>query len=617
MQYHLNGYRPGDPDHPPAERTPAADLPESVDVLIVGCGPAGLTLATQLSAFPDIHTRIVDASNGPLERGRADGISCRSMEMFQTFGLAHKVLHEAHGINEATFWTSDPADPGRIRRTGRVQDVGDDVSEMPHVIMNQARVHDLYLERMVRSAARLVPDYGHRFVGLTIGTGDHPVDVTLDHAGTQRRVRAKYVVGCDGAHSRVRGAIGRRLVGDSANQAWGVMDVLAVTDFPDIRLKSLIKTAKGNVLIIPREGGYLTRLYIELDKLESVERVRDRGLSEAALIAAAQSVLHPYRLDVRETAWWSVYEIGQRLCDRFDDGSAAPRVFIAGDACHTHSPKAGQGMNVSMGDALNLGWKLAAVLRGQADPALLRSYSAERRAVAQDLLEFDREWAAIMSERTLGGGAETPQFQSYFSRSLRYTAGVAVQYAPSELTGSATHQHLATGWTVGMRFHSAPVIRLADAQPMQLAHVVQADGRWRLFVCAGPEDPTDPAAPVAHLADWAMGTLLPRYTPPGADPDAVIDLRLLLQQGHRTLELPDLPAAFRPAKGRHRLIDSEKVFCPDPRAGDIHAMRGLDRQTGCLALVRPDQYVADILPFDARAGLLRFFDGVLRRVDRG
>jgi phenol 2-monooxygenase len=140
------------------------------------------------------------------------------------------------------------------------------------------------------------------------------------------------------------------------------MDVLAVTDFPDFRIKSAVQSAKeGNLLIIPREGGYLVRLYIELEKLSENERASNLNVTPDRLVAAAQRILHPYTLEVKEIAWWSVYEIGQRLCDKYDDlldqpaQHGFPRVFIAGDACHTHSPKAGQGMNVSMQDAFNLG----------------------------------------------------------------------------------------------------------------------------------------------------------------------------------------------------------------------------------------------------------------------
>src|SRR6478609_4294961 len=173
------------------------------------------------------------------------------------------------------------------------------------------------------------------------------------------------------------------------------MDVLAVTDFPDIRHKAVIQSAnEGSVLIIPREGGYLVRIYVELDKLKEDERIASRNITVDCVIAAAQRILRPYTLEVKEIPWWSVYEIGQRLCDKFDDvpeqqvGTRSPRVFIAGDACHTHSPKAGQGMNVSMQDGFNLGWKLAAVLHGQVGPEFLRTYSRERQSIAEKLIAF-------------------------------------------------------------------------------------------------------------------------------------------------------------------------------------------------------------------------------------
>ncbi len=144
--------------------------------------------------------------------------------------------------------------------------------------------------------------------------------IDAEHEGQTETVKARYVVGCDGARSAVRQALGLSLRGDSANQAWGVMDVLAVTDFPDIRKKCVIQSAgEGNILIIPREGGYLVRIYVEMDKLAENERVASRAITMDHLIAAAQRILHPYTLDVKEVAWWSVYEIGQRLCDRFDD----------------------------------------------------------------------------------------------------------------------------------------------------------------------------------------------------------------------------------------------------------------------------------------------------------
>ena len=633
MQFHLNGFRPGDPHV--AEASPLAHaatdaVPSQVDVLIVGCGPAGLTLAAQLAAFPDIRTCIVEQKDGPLQLGQADGIACRTMEMFEAFNFSERVLKEGCWINEVTFWKPDEKRPETIVRHGRVQDTEDGLSEFPHVVLNQARVHDFYLDTMRHSPSRLQPHYARRLLDVTVDreAADHPVTVRLErtdsaHAGQVETLRARYVVGCDGARSAVRKSIGRQLVGDSANQAWGVMDLLAVTDFPDIRTKSAVQSAHGNLLVIPREGGYLVRLYVEMDKLGEDERVANRGITVDQLVATARRILHPYTLEVKEVAWWSVYEIGQRICDKYDDvpaqkvGAQLPRVFIAGDACHTHSPKAGQGMNFSMQDAFNLGWKLASVLRGQCAPALLHSYSDERQVVAQQLIDFDREWAKMFSDRARqvadGGteGVEPKEFQRYFEQHGRFTAGLGTQYRPSLLTGEATHQHLASGFAIGTRFHSAPVVRVADARRVHLGHAGKADGRWRLYAFAAADDATDADSGVRALCRFLQespDSPVRRYTRPGQDADAVFDLRAVFQQDHRALAIESLPALLLPRKGRYGLVDYEKVFAADLKDGpDIFEARGIDRRQGALVVVRPDQYIAHVLQLAAHRELAAFF----------
>jgi phenol 2-monooxygenase len=625
VQYHLNGYRSGDPNI--AEPVAGVDgRPAAVDVLIIGCGPAGLTLAAQLAAFPQIVTRIIEQKSGPLQRGQADGVACRSMEMFEAFGFAGKVAKEAYWVNETTFWRPSAVGDG-LARADRIQDVEDDLSEMPHTILNQARVHDFYLEVMQNSPRRLVPDYNRRLVELVMSDdGDYPVTAVFDclednKQGQQETIRARYVVGCDGARSTVRKSLGYALQGEAARQLWGVMDVLAVTDFPDIRLKSAIQSAiQGSLLIIPREGGYMVRMYIELDELHGDERAADRNVNPDVLIEKANAVLDPYTLTVKEVAWWSAYEIGQRLCDSFDDvpenerGSRTPHIFIAGDACHTHSPKAGQGMNVSMADTFNLGWKLASVVTGRADPKLLHTYSLERYAKAKELIDFDRDMAKLFSARSDDGAVEE-EFQRYFAKHGRYTAGVETRYDPSLITTTDTHQNLATGLKIGMRFHSAPVIRLADAKPVQLGHVVKADGRWRLFAFATVDDVGLPDGDIAALCDFLLNdphSPVRRYTPDGVDVDSIIDMRAVFQQSHRHLALEKMPHLLLPAKGRFGLIDYEKIFCPDLKNGqDIFNMRGIDRQAGAIVVVRPDQFVASIMPLQARESLTAFFDGFM------
>ncbi|MBS0320427.1 MAG: FAD-binding monooxygenase [Proteobacteria bacterium] len=627
MQFYLNGYRPGDPDVAAADAPSraSADLPDRVDVLIVGSGPAGTLLAAQLSTFPSITTRLVERRDGPLELGRADGIACRTVETFEAFGLGTRLIREAYWVNETVFWRPSAADRTRIVRTGRIQDTEDGLSEFPHVIVNQARLQEYLLDYMRKSSSRLEPDYGCEFVTLSVAPdGDYPVKVTLKQHGAERVVHARYVVGCDGARSGVREAIGAAPHGDFANHVWGVMDVLAVTDFPDIRLKAAIQSADhGNILIIPREGGYLVRLYVDLGDVDPAQREKVRAITADDAIAAARRVLHPYTLDVRDVVWFSVYEVGQRVTDRFDDVPAdapptrTPRVFICGDACHTHSAKAGQGMNVSLQDGFNLGWKLVSVLEGRASPDLLRTYSTERRAIAQELIDFDKRWSKTMSlppkdpahpER---GGIDPAELQAQFMQSGRYTAGVATRYVPSTaLTAEPTHQALAGGFTIGMRFHSAPVIRLADAKPLQLGHVARADAAWRLYAFADASCARFHAL-MAWLHDAAQSPVR-RYTPAGADVDSVIDVRGIYQQGHRALKVEALPPMLLPRKGRFGLVDYEKAFTPDLKDGpDIFDLRGVDRERGALVVVRPDQFVANVLPLDAHDALCAYFEPIL------
>jgi phenol 2-monooxygenase len=635
MQFHLNGYKTGDPSiedpHPSVAQKPG-DLPEDVDVLIIGCGPAGLVLAAQMANFPEIKTAVIDRKDGPLEVGQADGVACRTVEMFEAFGLADRLVTEAYWVNEVSFWRPDPEDQTKITRTGRTEDTEEGLSEFPHVIVNQARMLAYLRDHMERSASRLRPFYGLHASDVEVaadGRSDYPVGVTLRHlkgleeTGETSTIRAKYVVGCDGARSATRTAIGRELVGDATNESWGVMDVLAVTDFPDVRVKCAISSAdQGNILIIPREGGYLARFYIELDEVEMLD---NRNVTPEKLAEVANRILHPYSVEVKDVGWWSVYEIGQRLCDKFDDvpveemATRLPRVFIAGDACHTHSAKAGQGMNVSMADAWNLGWKLGAILGGTAKPELLHTYSEERQAVAKELIDFDREFSKRFSSRAKasgdaeGDGLDPEEFQQYFIAQGRFTAGVATRYAPSMITARASFQDLAEGFPLGMRFHSAPVVRLADAKPVHLGHVARADGAWRVYIFADQIDPTGADSRARQLCEFLASDASPiqRVTPAGAEPDSVIDVRAVFQQGHRDLAVDQMPPVLLPRKGKFGLTDYEKMFCPDPGADDIFDLRGVNRDTGCMVVVRPDQYVSHVLPLDGHEVLTEFFAGIL------
>ena len=615
MQFHHHGYVSADPrvqEPAGAGVDRPAELPDEMDVLIVGSGPAGMLLAAQMSQFPDVTTRIIERRDGRLVLGQADGIQPRSVETFQAFGFAERIVAEAYNIAYMNFWGPDPENPRNIVRTARTEDYAFKISEFPHLIVNQARVLDYFAEAAAHGPGRIVPDYGVEFVGLTVDDeGEYPVEVRVRTAGVERTVRAKYVVGSDGARSGVREAIGRTHVGAFAAHAWGVMDVLVNTDFPDWRTKCAINSEAGNILHIPREGGYLSRMYIDLGEVAADDDRRVRQTPVEEIIRRANEILHPYSIDVKQVAWSSVYEVGHRVTDHFDDAAdesgRAPRVFLTGDACHTHSAKAGQGMNVSMQDGFNLGWKLGHVLTGLAPASLLSTYSAERQPVAQQLIDFDREWSSLMARKPEEISDPT-ELATFYLGTAEFPSGFMTQYGPSAIVTDAGHQELAAGFPIGKRFKSVEVVRVCDGNVVHLGHHARADGRWRVYAFA-------PAGDAAALHTWAdaVASTIARFTPDGADVDAVFDVKAIYRHPFEEIDITRVPELFLPRTGPLALTDWEKVYAAGPSAwtdADIFAERGLS-DDGVVVVVRPDQYVAGVFPLAATEEFAGFFETAL------
>ncbi|WP_313816614.1 FAD-dependent monooxygenase [Citricoccus sp.] len=628
MLFHHNGYVSGDPRVQPAagvgvDRSP--ELPETMDVLVVGAGPAGMTATAQLASFPEVMTCLVDRRPERLGIGQADGIQARSVETFQAFGFAEEIVAEAYHLTEMNFWKPDPQESGHIIRTARAVDDPAGVSEFPHLIVNQARVLD-YFARFARHApSRTEPYWGWEFVSLEVGEGEYPVTVTLKRTGETpdggvspgetRTIRTKYVVGGDGAHSKVRRDIGAQHVGAVSYHAWGVMDVIAETDFPDIRTKCAIQSEHGSILHIPREGGFLFRMYVDLGEVDQNDAGAVRKTPIESIIAQANQIVSPYTVDVKDVAWWSVYEVGHRVTDRFDDvlaedvGQRHPHVFIAGDACHTHSAKAGQGMNVSIQDAFNLGWKLGHVLTGLSPEALLSTYSAERQPVAQKLIDFDREWSSMMAAKPEELESATA-LEDYYQKTAEFPAGFMTEYPAGLLVAEASHQGLANGFPLGKRFKAHPAKRVSDTTPHRFGHQHTADGRWRIYAFADAAVSSAQDSALRTWADWLDSEDSPvrRFTPAGRDLDALFDVQVMYQQPHEEVELMKTPSIFRPQVGRFQVSNLNKVWGVDPE-DDFFEARGLSRD-GVIVVVRPDQYVAAVLPLGATDELAAFFEPI-------
>ncbi|KAF2757406.1 phenol 2-monooxygenase [Pseudovirgaria hyperparasitica] len=591
---------------PPTQRT---------DVLIVGSGSAGICAALWLTIC-NIPFRILDKRPVQMAIGQADGVQCRTVEVFESFGVAEDLLREAFHILEVSFWSM--VGEG-ISRTGRIPDTKKGLSHMPHVILNQAQFNGILLDKMRQVGAKEV-EYGWEVKGVTIDqerAGDYgddvfPVQVFAEKEGQEHVIEAKYVLGCDGAHSTIRRSLGHKMLGDSSDTVWGVMDIYPQTSFPDIRKKSTIHSTFGNIVIIPREGGSLVRLYIELPAGTDAKTVQ---LSD--LHATAKAIFMQYPLEIAETLWWSAYTIGQRLVDRF---SAFERVYLTGDACHTHSPKAGQGMNVSLQDGYNIGWKLAHVLSGRSPPSLLRTYDVERQKVAADLIEFDRYFTKLFSLKHTGVGGDdakiAAEFSQGFEKSGRFTAGLTSRYEESMITGmTASIQELASGLPVGMRFPSAQVVRFCDARAMQLVRAFKADGRWRVVVFAGDITESGNAERLSKFADFLSSPTGPvrSFTRESEDIDSFIEPILVLRGDRTKIEQEHIPDFFWPATGKWRVRDLHKTYIDDDHYNSGHGYAyeayGIATNTNVVAIVRPDQHIALVVPTDDHKAIYDLFAG--------
>jgi phenol 2-monooxygenase len=268
-------------------------------------------------------------------------------------------------------------------------------------------------------------------------------------------------------------------------------------------------------------------------------------------------------------------------------------------------------MNVSLQDGFNLGWKLGHVLDGRAPAALLSTYGVERKVIARNLIDFDKAWAAALAAKA-DGSAVAADVPAHFTSTAEFRTGFRTHYEQSMVVGGAEHQDLAKGFPIGQRFASARVVRVADTNPVHLGHQASADGRWRVYVFSDEALPGDDSA-VAQTSQWLTASPDSPFTqlPAGIAPHDWFDLNVVYQNKHHDIDVARVPALFLPRIGPLGLVDRGHVYAALPDE-DIFEVRGIDRG-GAIVVVRPDQYVAQVLPLFATGELAAFFAGCGRQ----
>jgi 2-polyprenyl-6-methoxyphenol hydroxylase-like FAD-dependent oxidoreductase len=336
------------------------------DVLIAGAGPTGLVLALWLTKL-GVPVRIVDKTEGPGTTSRALAVQTRTLELYRQLDLTEAVLAHGHKTPAVNLWVK-----GRRAAHLPFNDIGVGLTPYPFLhIFPQDQHEALLVERL--QALGVAVERRTELLGFE-ETGDG-VRARLRKAAGEEICEARYIAGCDGAHSIVRETLGAGYPGGTYRQLFYVADIEG--EGPPVNGELHIDLDEADFLaVFPLAGEGRARLIgtVRDERAEHPQALKFEDVSSRAI--------EKLKLTVRKVNWFSTYRVHHRVTDRFRQG----RAFLLGDAAHIHSPAGGQGMNTGIGDAINLAWKLAAVLAGRAEDNLLDSYEAERIVFARRLV---------------------------------------------------------------------------------------------------------------------------------------------------------------------------------------------------------------------------------------
>ncbi|KAJ5588409.1 hypothetical protein N7537_011087 [Penicillium hordei] len=641
------------------------------DVLIIGAGPSGL-MAAYWMARCGVNARIIDNRDTKVFLGHADGLRARTLELFDSMGFQHRVLQEGSVSTEANIWVPGPQ--GKLVRQAQIDIFRVDESPFHNTRLNQGRIErfildsirehsDLDVERSVIADSleydeELGTDpnsYPITVKVRVLGEDDlnqpcgQEIDAESEVAGNEVNrnnllpddwadlvprkkpqktqvevIKAKYLIGCDGAHSWTRKQLNIPVEGSNTDHIWGVIDVIPLSDFPDIRRVSVVNNAAGTILVIPREHG-LVRFYVPVQTCEAGATDRfDRSRITPELIRErVRAIFAPFTFDFKECSWWTVYQVGQRIATQSTKDN---RIFLAGDAVHTHSPKMGLGMNMSMQDGFNVGWKIALAVAGTLKPEILDTYASERHPLAEMLLDFDRHWSPMFTDQKPGVvDTKASDMALVAGKFEDFADGWKVFYPASSLVQKAEDNvefAFARHMIPGERVRPVKLRNHADGGTRWTTSALESDGRFRILVLAGDIRNPMQKQRIETLSEALNGQTSSDISPLGRYLEipgrfkSPIDVLTIHTSPWKEVEFFDFPEILRPFDPVNGWA-YDKIWCDDACMfdrycdGTAYEKWGVDRVLGALVVVRPDQYIGWVGELGDVEDLTQYLDGIL------
>jgi 2-polyprenyl-6-methoxyphenol hydroxylase-like FAD-dependent oxidoreductase len=351
----------------------------TVEVLITGAGPTGLVLAVWLTRL-GVRVRIVEKLAAPETTSRAIGVQARTLEFYRQIGFADKLIAHGRKAPATNLWVD-----GRNMAHLSFTEMGGEISPFPFALVISQDIHELLLKEHLAGLGVNV-ERRTGLVGFEETNGCVIARLKLPDGSTET-CEAAWLAGCDGARSLVRESLNIDFAGGTYANRFYVADVNA--GGPALNGEMLVALDTMDFLaVFPLPGEGRARL------IGTVCAEAESGVAEWKHVN--KSVIETLRMNIERVNWFSTYRVHHRVAAQFRRG----RIFLAGDAAHIHTPVGGQGLNTGVGDAVNLAWKLAAVLHSRADATLLDTYEPERIAFARKLVDTtDKVFTGVTSQK--------------------------------------------------------------------------------------------------------------------------------------------------------------------------------------------------------------------------